>query len=103
MLMTLDKNDVRVFAHVCALVSLCEYASTCLPAQAGSGEYTICVHSGEYHMHLTSSRGRSLLVGINHDYLWQASPAEVIHGAADMTFHSGTQLSPLAWCAHSFL
>eukprot|EP00064_Thunnus_orientalis_P010555 superscaffoldBa00001443_g10581 len=34
--------------------------------------------------------------GINHGDLWQANPAEVIHGAAFMTFHSGTQLGPLA-------
>lgn len=67
-----------------------------LAAQAGTGEYTVCVYSAAYYMHLTSSLGWSFLLGINHGDLWQANPAEVIHGAAFMTFHSGTQLGPLA-------
>lgn len=71
-----------------------------LAAQAGTGE---CVYVAEYYMHLTSSHGWPLLLGINHEDLWQANPAEVIHGAAFVTFHSGTQLGPLARCAHSFL
>lgn len=74
-----------------------------LAVQAGTGKYTVRVDSTAYYMHLTSSHGWSLLLGINHEDLWQANPAEVIHGTAFMTFRSGTQLGPLARRAHSFL
>lgn len=50
-----------------------------------------------YCVRLTSSRGRSPLLGINHGDPWQPNPAGVIHAASSMTFLSGTQLDLLAW------
>lgn len=90
---------------MCISMYVCLYVALCLcvlAAQAGTGEYSECVLAA-YCMHLTSSHGWSLLPRINHGDLWQANPAEVIHGAAFMTFHSGTQLGPLAQCPHSLL
>lgn len=104
------KNDICVYSSVCLCVRADRHAlghvAPCLcvlAARAGTGENSVCVYSTAYYMQLTSSHGWSLLPGINHGDLWQANPAEVIHGAAFMTFHSGTQLGPLAQCAHSFL
>lgn len=74
-----------------------------LAVQAGMGKYTVCVDSTAYYTLLTSSHGWSPLLGINHEDLWQAHPADMIHGAAFVTFHPGTQLGPLAQRAHSFL
>ena len=64
---------------------------------------TLYVDTTAYYMHLTSPHGWTLLPGINHVDLWQLNPVEVIHGAASVTFHSGTQLGPSAQCAHSWL
>lgn len=54
-------------------------------------------------MRVTSSGGWAGLLGINHEDLWRRNPAQVIHEAAIMTFHSGAQLGLLVQCAHSFL
>lgn len=81
---------------VCAVRHSCGLVASRPCAQADTSEYVVCVYWAAYCMHLTSSHGWSLLLGINHGHLWQANPAEVIHGAAFMTFHSGTQLGPLA-------
>lgn len=95
-------NDLEVENNISlciSIISLCIYVFgetwlylCVIVVNAGTAEQD----SAEYLMHLTSPHGWSLLLGINHGDLWQASRTVVIHGTAFMTFHSGTQLSPLA-------
>lgn len=97
-------NDLEVENNISpciSIISLCIYVfgetwlylcKCVIVVNAGTAEQD----SAEYLMHLTSPHGWSLLLGINHGDLWQASRTVVIHGTAFMTFHSGTQLSPLA-------
>jgi len=70
------------------------YLCLCVMAgQPGTGEQNMCGFWIPDAPDLLS--WLVFLLGINHEDLRQTDPTQVIHGAAFMTFHSGTQLGPV--------
>lgn len=86
--------------HVWAYVQTSSRSIWVLLMYAGGSRWILWMCTAECYMDVTSSCGCPILPGINHGNRRQTHPAQVIHGAAGVTFHAGTVLISPASCVH---
>lgn len=95
-----------IFVWLCLNVYVCVKSKAFLSAHGSVLCALAWCTPGMYGCILYACDLLSWLVFLDGDKSWGSVagyPTEVIHGAAFMTFHSGTQLGPLAQCPHSLL